>query len=167
MRLEWIEQYMTQAEQLIYNNNVEGGLELLNSLLYEEPGYGRLHNHLGWAYTYYTQDAARAELHLRMAIKFYPEYPAPYVHMGQLLIRLGRYNEAIEFLNTGLTKPECNQFTFLELLGRAYELKAEFRNAIGVYRRAMVASMADHELATLTQGIKRCRRKRWALFFSF
>lgn len=166
MTLEWIEKYMTEAEQLIYNNNVDGGLDLLNSLLYEEPGYGRLHNHLGWAYTYYTQDVARAELHLQMAIKFQPAYPAPYLHMGQLLIRQGRYGEAIEYLNAGLAKPECNKFAFLELLGRAYELTAEYRQAIGVYRKAIVASMAEHELNTLTQGIKRCRRKRWALFFS-
>jgi hypothetical protein len=50
MRIEWIEKLMTEAEALIVNNQVENGLELLNSLLYDEPGYGSLHNHIGWAY---------------------------------------------------------------------------------------------------------------------
>ncbi len=166
MILEWIEIYMKEAEQLIYSNEVEKGLALMNELLYDEPGYARLHNHLGWAYTYYTSETERAELHLRMAIKFNPEYQAPYLHIGQLLVRLGRYAEAIGYLETGITKPEAYAMGFWELIGRAHEHQGEFRKAIAAYRKAIVASMAEHELNTLTQGIKRCRRKRWALFFS-
>jgi predicted Zn-dependent protease len=167
MKLEWIEQYMKEAEQLIYANEVDRGVKLLNELLYDEPGYGRLHNHLGWAYTYYTGDSARAELHLRMAIKFQPEFFAPYLHIGQLLIRLGRATEAIGFLETGLTKPEANVAALWDLIGRAYELKAEYRKAISAYKQALIASMAEHELNTFREGIKRCRKKRWVLFFSF
>jgi predicted Zn-dependent protease len=167
MKLEWIEQYLKEAEQLIYANEVDRGLNLLNELLYDEPGYARLHNHLGWAYTYYTGDSARAELHLQMAIKFQSDFFAPYLHLGQLLIRLGRTAEALEYLEAGLKKPEANVVALWELIGRAYELKTEYRNAIAAYKNAVVASMADHELNTLNEGIKRCRKKRWVLFFSF
>ena len=167
MKLEWVEQYMKEAEQLIYANEVDRGLSLLNELLYDEPGYGRLHNHLGWAYTYYTGDSERAELHLTMAIKFQPEFFAPYLHIGQLLIRIGRADEAIEYLEIGLTKPEANRMALWELIGRAFELKAEYRKAIAAYKQAIIASMAEHELNSLNEGIKRCRRKRWVLFFSF
>jgi tetratricopeptide (TPR) repeat protein len=158
---------MKEAEQLIYANEVDRGLNLLNELLYDEPGYGRLHNHLGWAYTYYTGDSVRAELHLRMAIKFHSGFFAPYLHIGQLLIRIGRATEAIEYLEIGLTKPEANLVALWELIGRAYELKTEYRKAIAAYKQAMIASMADHEVNTFKEGIKRCRKKRWVLFFSF
>jgi len=42
MRLEWIEKYMKDAEILIYENQIDAGLKVLDGLLYEEPGYGSL-----------------------------------------------------------------------------------------------------------------------------
>lgn len=67
MRIEWMEKYMADAERLINSNQVEEGLGLLNYLLYDEPGYGSLHNHIGWAYMYYTTEVAKAELAQRKA----------------------------------------------------------------------------------------------------
>jgi tetratricopeptide (TPR) repeat protein len=166
MKLEWIGKYLKEAEQLMYTNEVDRGLELLNNLLYDEPGYGSLHNHLGWAYMYYTGEPAKAELHLRMAIKFHPEFQAPYLHIGQLLIRLGRHSEALEYLAQGVTKPEANMVAFWESTGRAYELKSEYRNAIVAYKRAMMASLVEHEMNNLNEGIKRCRKKRWVALFN-
>jgi predicted Zn-dependent protease len=166
MKLEWIEKYLKEAEQLIYANEVDRGLNLLNELLYDEPGYGQLHNYLGWAYMYYTGDSARAELHLRMAIKFDPAYHAPYQHMGQSLLRLGRSGEAVSYLETGLALSGSNASILWEGIGRAYEMQTEYRRAIAAYKRAIVASLAAHEMSTLSEGIKRCRKKRWVLFFS-
>jgi len=68
MRIEWMEKYMADAERLIYSNQVEDGLLMLTDLLYDEPGYGSLHNHIGWAYMYYTADVEKAERHLKLAI---------------------------------------------------------------------------------------------------
>src|SRR6185436_9354430 len=113
-RIEWMEKHMTSAERMIYENKVDEGLHVLNDLLYDEPGYGNLHNYLGWAYMYYTEDAARAELHLKMAIKFESEYAPPYLHMGTLLSRMGRYSEAIEYYEKGLARPEALRVTLLE-----------------------------------------------------
>jgi tetratricopeptide (TPR) repeat protein len=165
MKIEWIEKYLREAEQLIYANNVDGGLLLMNELLYDEPGYGSLHNYLGWAYLYYTSDTDRAEMHLRMAVKFNEEYPAPYLHMGTLLIRRGKYNDAIVFLEKGLQKQNANRLAFLESMAHAYELSREYKKAIKTYKSALVASIG-HESNTLMESIKRCRKKRVTLFFS-
>ena len=165
MRIEWIEKYLIEAEQLIYANNVEGGLRLMNDLLYDEPGYEGLHNYLGWAYLYYTADLDRAEMHLRTAVKFNAEYPAPYLHMGTLLIRKAKYNEAITFLEKGLQKPNANRLAFLESIAHAYELRGEYKKAINTYKSALKASIG-HESNTLMDSIKRCRKKRVTLFFS-
>lgn len=166
MKIEWIEKYMAEAEQLIYANNVEGGLALMNDLLYEEPGYGSLHNHLGWAYLYYTADVTRAELHLKMAMKFHADYPAPYLHMGSLYIRTGQYALAITFLEKGLQKPTANRLAFLQTMAQAYELKCDFKKAVEAYKGALAASVG-FESNTLMESIKRCRKKRITLFFSF
>jgi predicted Zn-dependent protease len=167
MKLEWMEKYLKEAEQLIYSNEIDRGLKLLNELLYDEPGYGLLHNYLGWAYMYYTGDAGRAELHLQMAIKFEPGYHAPYQHLGQLLLREGRYAESVGYFKTGLTITGANMSIIWESIGRAYELQTNYKEAIAAYKQAMICSVVTHEMNSLNEGIKRCRKKRWVMMFSF
>jgi tetratricopeptide (TPR) repeat protein len=167
MKIEWIEKYMTQAENFILNEEVDKGLALLNSLLYDEPGYGRLHNHLGWAYMYYGSDDQNAELHLRMAILFDSEYQAPYLHIGELMNRLKRYDDALRYLEMGLTKQDANKMSLLEAIGLAYESKREYSKAIKAYKSAMLESMYSYYTNKLSEGIKRCRRKQFATMFSF
>jgi tetratricopeptide (TPR) repeat protein len=166
MRIEWLEKYMKEAEGLIYENKVEEGLTALDNLLYDEPGYGSLHNHLGWAYLYYTVDVEKAERHLKLAIRFESEFPAPYLHLGTLYVRLGRYAEAIDALETGMAKAGANKVAMLECIGQAYELKREYARAIKAYKQAMI-STTTAETFTLTEGIKRCRKKRLMMMFTF
>lgn len=166
MRIEWMEKYMADAERLICDNQIEEGLVLLNNLLYDEPGYGSLHNHLGWAYMYYTAETTKAELHLKLAIRFDAEFAAPYLHLGNLYIRMGRYTDALVNLEKGLTTKNANRVAHLEAIGHAYELKREYAKAIRAYKEAL-ASTIGFEIGNLTEGIKRCRKKRWVMMFSF
>lgn len=165
MRIEWMDKYLTEAEQLINDNRVNDGIALLQSLLYDEPGYGFLHNHLGWAYLYHTADVGQAEMHLKMAIKFGGQYPAPFIHMGTLMIRCNRYAEAIDYLKQGIEKPSANRVVFLEAMGQAWELRGDFSQAIKAYREAMMASLTDHEVTNMKNHVVRCRKKRWASFW--
>jgi hypothetical protein len=167
MKTEWIEKYLTDAEQLITNNEVEQGLAILNSLLYEEPGYCQLHNYLGWAYLYYGSDTSRAELHFRMAIHFGPQYQAPYLHMASLCMRAHRFGEVLHFAELGLTKPHANKVALYELIGNVYEVRGELSKAIKAYKAGSISSLASYEVNTLTDGIKRCWKKRVTLLFTF
>jgi tetratricopeptide (TPR) repeat protein len=167
MRIEWMEKYMADAERLIYENKVDEGLVLLNNLLYDEPGYGSLHNHLGWAYMYYTTETAKAETHFNMAITFQSDFAAPYLHLGILYLRNGRYIEALSTLELGLTKPNANRVVLLENMAHVYELKGEFRDAIRTYKEAAKSTLVSHEVNNLMEGVKRCRKKRLALLFTF
>jgi tetratricopeptide (TPR) repeat protein len=166
MRIEWMEKYMADAERLIYNNQIEDGLLMLTELLYDEPGYGSLHNHIGWAYMYYTQDGERAERHLKLAIHFDASFAAPYLHLGNLYLRMGRYADALSTLKTGLTKQNANRTTFLESISHVHEFRREYGEAIKVYKEALASSIG-FETTNFTEGIKRCRKKRWVLMFSF
>lgn len=166
-RIEWIEKHMATAEQLIYDNQVEQGLKVLDTLLYEEPGYGSLHNHIGWAYMYYTPDAAKAELHLKLSIRFDAAFAPAYLHLGVLYNRLGRYSEAIDCLRVGLTKPNANKYALMSNIAQAYELRGELGAAIKAYKEALVTSVAEFEVSQLMEGVKRCRRKRMAMLFTF
>jgi hypothetical protein len=52
-------------------------------------------------------------------------------------------------------------------MGYAYEVRGEFRQAVKAYKEAALASAVDFEVDRLLNGVKRCRRKRIALFFTF
>jgi tetratricopeptide (TPR) repeat protein len=161
MNIEWIEVYMKEAELLIINNEVERGMRILNELLYAEPGYGSLHNHIGWAHLYFTSNYSLAEVHLNAAVKFHPELPAPYLHLGNLYMRTERHAAALEVAAAGLARAGANRAALLEVTGQAYEMTHEFRKAIKAYREASLASMNNFEINNFNEGIKRCRKKRW------
>ena len=163
----WMESYLTTAEQMMFDGRVEEGLSVLNNLLYEEPGYGRLHNVVGWACMYHAQDARKAEMHFTMAMRFAPDYAPPYLHMGNLLNQTGRYAEAIGYLRAGLAKPEAIRPSLMEAIAYAYELQGEYRHAIRAYKEAAIASAVDFEVDRMLRAAGRCRRKRFALLFSF
>lgn len=165
-QINWIEKYLNDAEQMFYNNQIEEGLAVLNNLLYDEPGYGNLHNHLGWAYLYYTADTKRAELHLKLAIRFNEAFAPPYQHLGALYTKAGNYTEALACLEKGVTKNQANKVAMLQNIAHVYELQAKWAEAIKVYKKAMLASVVDQEINNLKAGIKRCRRKRVTLLFS-
>ena len=149
VQIEWMEKYLNEAEQMMYNNQVKEGLELLDSLLYDEPGYGSLHNHIGWAHLYYTSDTSRAELHFNMAIRFEELFAPPYLHLGVLYIRLGRYSDAITILKKGLTAHQPNKVALLQHIAQAYELRSEWSKAIKTYKAAMLSSVVDREMDSL------------------
>ena len=165
MKLTWMEKYLVDAEETILDDRVEEGLNLLNNLLYEEPGYGRLHNYLGWAYFYYTDDMARAELHLKMAIKFDEGYLPPYIHLSNLYLKHARYSDAILCSQQGLAKSKAKDISLFTNLAQGYELTKAWNLAIKAYKDALTTSVADYEVNNLLAGIKRCRKKRMALFF--
>src|ERR1044072_3465459 len=84
-RIEWIEEYLDEAMRLACDEGHEPALALLGRLLFEEPGYGRLHFTLGKVYLYYAEDLIKAERHFRLAIRFDNEFPDTYLYLGNLL----------------------------------------------------------------------------------
>jgi predicted Zn-dependent protease len=168
MKMEWIERYMLDAERLIVQggDQLHAGMNILNGLLYDEPGYGNLHNHLGWAHLYYTLDLAKAEVHLKAAIRFHPEFHAPYLHLGTLYFRKGDYKQAIGVLSEGLSKQGANRSSMYEMIGQAREMTKEYSLAIKAYREAMLSTLATGEMNIFSENIKRCRKKRWSTLLS-
>lgn len=160
-----MEKYLTDAEQMILDDRVEEGLKLLNNLLYEEPGYGSLHNHLGWAYLYYTENIILAELHLKTAIKFDHSHVAPYIHLSTLYLKNARYTDAIACSEMGLAKCNGKDISLVKILAQAHELNKNWRMAIKTYKDALSTSIVDYEVDHLLSSIKRCRKKRITLFF--
>ena len=166
-KLMWMENYLNEAEALIMEGRVNEGMTLLDHLLFDEPGYGPLHNVLGWANMFYVNDIGKAEMYFRYAIKFAPDFAPPYLHLGNLLNRAGRHSEAIEMFRDGLTKPGAIRIALLEGIALAHEMQGEYRRAMLMYKEAAAASIVDMEVERMLKNAKRCRRKRMASFLFF
>jgi len=159
-KIKWIEEYIKHALELAWLEGHEPAIKLLDKLLFEEPGYGRLHNTLGFIYFNYAEDLKKAEVHFRMAIRFSPKLAELYRQLSQLLKQEERHDEAIEICTKGLKAKQANKSKLLESVGQAYELKKKFTKAIRHYKTALSHSAELWECKVLEENIKRCKRKQ-------
>jgi tetratricopeptide (TPR) repeat protein len=159
-KIEWIEEYLEEAMRLACDEGYEPALQLLDKLLFEEPGYGRLHFTLGKVYYYYTDELTKAERHFRLAIRFDQEYADTYLYLGCLLSGDGRYGDAVDVYLHGLKAKHAYKSELYDGAARSYELMKKYKKAISNYREALSHSAETFRCLVLEESIKRCERKR-------
>lgn len=159
-KIEWVEEYLAAAIKLAYDEGHEPALKLLHNVLMEEPGYGRLHNTMGVIYCYEADNAAHAELHFKLAIKFDPGFADPYWHLGNLLYDDDRLDEAIKVFRKGLKARQAKKSQLLHFTGKAYELKKKYGRALEYYKDALGNSAETWDCLLIENSIKRCKRKQ-------
>ena len=159
-KIEWIEECLRHALEVAWLEGHEPALKLLDRILYEEPGYSRLHHTIGVIYLQYAEDTKMAEGHFRMAIRFDPEFADPYWYLGELLRQEDRLDDAIDVYLKGIEARRARKSDLLAGAGQAYELKKKYRKAIRHYKKALDHSAVSSDCRALEQSIIRCRRKR-------
>jgi tetratricopeptide (TPR) repeat protein len=159
-KIKWIDDYLGQALEIACIEGHERALKLLDKLLYEEPGYGRLHHTLGIIYMRYADDVKQAEVHFRLAIKFSPEFADSYNWLACLLMEEDRHDDMIAICLEGLKAKRANKALLLENVGTGFELKKKYRKAIKSYRDALSHSAGLWNCKVLEESIKRCKRKQ-------
>jgi tetratricopeptide (TPR) repeat protein len=157
-KILWIEEYLEEAVRLAHEEGTEPALKLLDRLLYEEPGYARLHYVLGRVYDQ-AEDPQKAERHLRLSIYFDATLAEPYNLLGSILYDQQRLDEAIVIYRKGLKAKQAQKAWLLSEVGRAFELKRKYRKAISHYREALRCSAELRNCTVLEASIKRCKRK--------
>lgn len=158
--IKWIDEYIEEANRLIEYDDHEAALKLLRNILFEEPGYAKLHHVLGSIYFYQLDDAGKAEQHFRLAIRFDPEFAEPYGDLGQLLSDDDRLDEAIHIYALGMTAKKANKTYLHSSTAKAYELKRKYSKAIKHYKEALGHSAELWKCMSLEECIKRCKRKQ-------
>lgn len=159
-KIKWIEEYLEQALEVAWLEGHERAINLLNKLLYEEPGYGRLHYTLGVIYFRYADESKLAEQHLKLAVQFCPEYADSYALLVDVLKQDERHDETIEICKRGLKAERADKSALLNSLGNAWELKQNYSKAIKSYRKALRHSAELWNCRVLEENIKRCKRKQ-------
>lgn len=159
-KIHWMEEYLEEGLRLAAEEGHEPALKLLEKLLYDEPGYSRLHHALGIVYFYYADKLELAEKHFRLAIQFDSRFAEPYWYLGKLLSDDERLDEAIDVYKNGMTAKRARKAELLNEAGRAYELKKKFKTAIRHYKKALGYSAELWNCLVIEQSIKRCKRKQ-------
>lgn len=159
-KIKWIEEYLEEGLRLAADEGYESSLKLLQKLLYDEPGYARLHHTLGIVYFCYADRPEEAEKHLRLAIQFDEKFAEPYWYLGKLLSDGDRLDEAIEVFKNGMNAKRARKAELLSEAGRAYELKKKLGMAIRHYKKALGYSAELWSCLVIEQSIKRCKRKQ-------
>jgi tetratricopeptide (TPR) repeat protein len=104
------------------------------------------HTFLGWAYSF-LDDLDRAIEECKKAVDIDPEYGNPYNDIGSYLIQQSNYDEAITWLELALKAKRYETPHYAHLnLGRAYELKGLWFEALDEYKLAMKEA-PDYNLA--------------------
>lgn len=133
-----IENQFIKADTLISAGNVSEAKEVLEEILAECPDFGKAHNHLGWIYCTRLSNYEKAEYHYKLALRFEPAYPSPYINLVYLLVDLGRFAEARQFIsNTLRDVAGIDKSSYFSELGRICEFEADYIQAYLHYKKSL------------------------------
>jgi tetratricopeptide (TPR) repeat protein len=125
-----------QAYQLQMSGKLSDAVSLYKRSLAMHPT-AEAYTFLGWAYSMVDRIDEAIEM-CQKAIEIDPTFGNPYNDLGAYFINLGRYAEAIEWLEKAVDAPRYNspQFPYTNM-GRAYERLGKYRTALNYYNEAL------------------------------
>ncbi len=132
---EWFQ----QAYESQMNGNLEEAVNLYKRSIHCHET-AEAYTFLGWTYSFMGRlDEAIDEC--RRAIQVDPEFGNPYNDIGAYLIEMEQFDEAITWFEQamGATRYESPAFPHMNL-GRVYERKGEWEQAINSYKQAITLS---------------------------
>mgnify|MGYP003454971846 FL=1 len=133
------QEYLERAYKLQMDGNYEEAIRNYKLSIEFFPT-AEAHTFLGWAYSF-LGDLDRAIEECKVAIDIDPYYGNPYNDIGSYLIQQTYYDEAITWLEMALKAKRYDSYHYAHLnLGRAYELKGLWFEALNEYKTAMTLS---------------------------
>lgn len=156
---EYLDSEFDRADDLISQDLIEESKAVLNSILEEDPKYGKAHNHLGWIYRTKENDSHNAEIHYKHALDFTPEYGASYMNYAYLLSEQKRFYELEQLLTRAENVADINKSNLAREWGYLYEDTKQYEKAIEKYKEYAMSLYDNQLLEKAKESIVRCRQK--------
>ena len=152
-RRELASRFFEEAYRRQMKGELEAAVELYSKSIESYPT-AEAYTFRGWTYRHMGRlDDAIAECH--KAIEVDPSFGNPYNDIGHYLLEKGQISEAIPWFRRALDAPRYESYCFPHMnLGRAYEAKYDWTNAIAEFRKALL-ERPDYTPAR--QGLARIR----------
>lgn len=144
-----------EAEGLIEQRQIAQAVSLLETIIEEQPDYGKAHNHLAWLYEHEYKEFSRSEKHYKAAITFCPTYPSTYINYCHLLSRLGQLDELAALLKTAQNVEGMKKSQICHEYGVLHELRREYMVAANYYQDAILYSLINSDIATYQAALER------------
>ena len=158
--LSFYENQFIKADGLIGDGNIAEAKEILEDILSQYPDFGKAHNHLGWIYYNKLSNYDKGIYHYKLAMKFDPKYPAPYLNYTYLLVDIGKYNEAKQHIEYSFkTLENVDYASFNCELGRIAEFENDYVNAYKYYTMAKKNAMNPQFIENMDINNKRVYEK--------
>ncbi|WP_447977628.1 tetratricopeptide repeat protein [Candidatus Nitrospira bockiana] len=128
--------YFQKAYELQMKGELEEAVSLYKRSIEAHPT-AEAYTFLGWTYSFMGKlDEAIEECQHAIAID--PDFGNPYNDIGAYLIEKGQYDEAIPWFEKAMQARRYESPAFPHLnLGRVYERKGQWSDAIDCYKRAL------------------------------
>jgi tetratricopeptide (TPR) repeat protein len=135
-RIEQANRFFQEAYRKQMNQELDEAAALYQKSIECYPS-AEAHTFLGWTYSFMGRlDDAIAECH--KAIETDPTFGNPYNDIGAYLLQRGEVDEAIPWFHRALEATRYESYCYPHMnLGRAYEWKREWRDAIREYELAL------------------------------
>jgi tetratricopeptide (TPR) repeat protein len=159
--MNWIEEMFLNVDVLLTKGEFTEVKKLLETILAEEPDYGRAHNHLGWIYYSKLDDYNKGLYHLDLAVKFDPEYAAGYLHSAYILNHLNLADRLRKLIDEALTVKGVSKSILYSELAKSYEINGDFKKAMGNYKNAIRHSLNNDEITALEKDMERAKKKHY------
>ncbi len=153
------EELLAQADMDFKDGYFQEAIGKLETIIEEEPTFGKAYNHLGWYYETKAKDYESAERYYKLALEHAPDYTAVYYNYAILLSNLKRYDELDKLLRVALEIKGIDKSTIYNEYGIMYEMMGQFNKAIQYYTDCAKATLNNDVLNRAKDSIQRCRTK--------
>lgn len=158
---------IAEAEKILYRaglaleqGQVDAAVDILDELIGIYPDFGKAFSALGSIYFSKFNDLINAEINLKKAIEFAPEYAASYILYAELLIAQEKFTDAIAKLNKASTLAGVKRDRINYLFGMINELQSKHDEAIAYYKKAIAVTLSDDDFVKFEKAIARCITKK-------
>jgi tetratricopeptide (TPR) repeat protein len=127
----------------VQKGDVTTGEKILEQILVEEPKDPSVNNDLGYLYADQGKNLTRAESMIKVALASEPDNVAYLDSMGWVLFKLGRFDEALKFLEKAAGSPGGGDGTISEHLGDCYTKLNFSEKAQVAWKRALKEAKDD------------------------
>lgn len=156
----YMEEQILEADKLYGDGEYAECKRRLLDMLEQEPAFGRAHHLIGCLYFYILDDHEKAYRHMKLAVKFAPNYPAGFVNYARLLNYLNRHREVLMLIPQALSVEGVNKCVMLMELGKSFEQNGNYTEALNCYYEAERYAIHYQETEAVVIGIKRLKKKQ-------
>lgn len=143
-----------------YPYNVDECIEKLQYVIAADDEHAGAHCLMGQIYDEQLEDFKQAEYYYRMTLYLDKDYVSVYRLYAYMLIRLGRFEEALKILDIALRVPGMDIANMLYLKGLMYEKYEMYTTAADYYTDAKKAALNTDYMQAMDGHIKRIKDKK-------